>query len=152
MELIEFSKKIAAFKKEANGLFSLKNVNKPTLFKTKEHKIGIITSTLDEFESIAKYLDPLDELEINFDDSTIYYSGIIKNKHGSVFNVIIPFPTSMGIESTVCCTTKIISIFNPQYLFMVGVAAGNKNVTKIGDVIIAEKSLNYNEITEIQKE
>lgn len=58
---------------------------------------------------------------------------------------------SMGMEATITLTTKVLTYFNPDYIFMVGICAGNKNVAKVGDIIIAEKSLNYNEIVETEK-
>lgn len=112
--------------------------------------LGIITSTIDEFEELQDQIGNLTEYETDLDDSTLYYTGQVESKKGNC-SVIVPYPIAMGIEGSVCNTTKIINSFHPKYLFMVGVCAGNKNVTKIGDIIIAEKSINYNNVVEINK-
>lgn len=134
--------------------FVQKKINKNTGFDNKEQKvfsfdIAILTATPDEFESVKKICITAEEFEPNNNDSIIYFKGLIKGKKNNL-NVIIPFPQGAGITAATSLTTKILD-FNPKYVFMVGIAAGNKNITKIGDILIAEKAINYNEVVEIQK-
>jgi len=112
--------------------------------------IVIITATSDEFESITSVLNSVQPIIFNKNDSTIYHQGIIRGKSRNL-RVLIPFPYSMGLEAVSSLTTKVISKFRPRFIFMVGICAGNKNVCKIGDVVIAEKSLNYHGVVEIER-
>ncbi len=148
-EVISLFSNAIKFKEYAHQILGMRPENNS--LRLPQFDIGIITSTVDEFESIITYLKDVMELDFIGDDSIIYYKGILETSR-KVFKIIIPYPQSMGMEAAVSCTTKIISYFNPFYMFMVGVCAGNKNVTKIGDIIIAEKSVNYNNVVEIDKE
>lgn len=137
------------FQKDASKIF---NVAKPSLNPIqikRKFDIAIITASYDEFDTIKSLLNDCIELNI-LNDSTIFYSGKLNRRNG-VSNIILPVPISMGMEASITLTTKVLTYFNPEYVFMVGICAGNKNVTKIGDIIVAEKSLNYNEIVETEK-
>lgn len=148
VEILEILQKSSKFAEEARSLFK---TPKSSFSNNYKYDIGIVTATEEEFYAVIRKIDDCKELEENINDSTIYYHGKIKVKNSSL-SALIPFPHSMGIESAVSTTSKMLSNFTFDYLFMVGICAGNKNVTNIGDVIIAEKSLNYNEVVEIQKE
>lgn len=117
----------------------------------KSFDIGIITATDEEFNIVIGFIQNCEELNVSLNDSIIYYHGTIETNSKNL-SVVVPYPISMGVEAAVSTTSKILSNFTFQYLFMVGICAGNKNVTNIGDIIIADKSLNYNEIVEVQKE
>lgn len=151
-EVKKFLKQSILFEEDAKNIFGIQPI------KSKDSKrirnlinVAIITSTKDEFEAISKKIDNLIELPNEDDDSLIYYSGEILNGSNRI-KVILPYPISMGIEAAVSVTTKILTYYSPEYIFMVGVCAGNKNNTKIGDIVIAEKSINYNEIVDVEKE
>ncbi|MGJ8666618.1 MAG: hypothetical protein ACSHW7_09650 [Patiriisocius sp.] len=113
--------------------------------------IGILTATDEEFNSVVELLDECKELNEDLNDATIYYQGSISTANG-IKKIILPYPISMGVEAVVSTTSKMLTQFKLKYLFMVGICAGNKNISNIGDIIIAEKSLNYNEIVEVQKQ
>jgi nucleoside phosphorylase len=146
--ILELFKKCSQFSHDARGILgtSQKILGVESLFD-----IGIITSTDDEFNTIKNLIENCVEYEPEQSDSTIYYKGIIHSAQKD-FKVILPYPLAMGLEASVCITTKLISCFNPSYLFMSGICAGNKNITNIGDIVIAEKSVNYNNVVEIDKE
>lgn len=138
------------FKKEAIELLGTGQ----SLFEFEEnhgiYDIVIITATADEFESIKTVLNNVKPVVFNQNDATIYYHGIVEGKTKTL-KVLIPFPYSMGLEAVSALSTKVISKFRPRYIFMAGICAGNKNLCKIGDVVIAEKSLNYHGIVEIER-
>ncbi|MFY0592966.1 hypothetical protein [Roseivirga sp.] len=137
------------FKKEAVEILGTNQ----SLFEFEEHHglfdAVIITASVDEFESVKSILDSVKPVTFNKNDSTIYYQGTIQSKK-KVLKVLVPFPYSMGIEAASSLTTKVISNFRPRYIFMSGICAGNKNLSKVGDIIIAEKSLNYHSVVEIE--
>lgn len=146
---IDLIKKVNSFKAEAEAIIGTQTVPK-ILTLLKQFDIGVITATPDEFQSIKSLLNNVEEFATEDDDSNTYYSGTISNSKRN-FKIILPYPLEMGIPSVVSTTTKIITNFHPKHLFMIGISAGNKNVNNIGDILIAEKSINYNEVVEIEK-
>jgi len=112
--------------------------------------IAILTATIDEFEAVKSIIEKIKKVSFAENDASIYFSGELRSKN-KVFKIILPYPYDMGIEASSSLTTKVISSFRPKYIFMVGVCAGNKNVTKIGDIIVAERSLNYNKVVLIER-
>jgi nucleoside phosphorylase len=125
-----------------------------SIYKVEEfhglYEIAILTANIDEFDAVKVLISNVKPSTFNQNDSTIYYTGEI-DVNGRIVKAIIPFPYAMGIEASSALTTKVISTFRPKYIFMAGTCAGNKNVTKIGDVIVAEKSLNYHGVVEIER-
>lgn len=141
-----FSKAIA-FSQEVKTEHPVRIENVPTIFKI---DVALLPSTTQEFDSILPLLFDVTEVTIENNDALIYFTGKLNAKK-RILNVVVPVPINMGIEASVITTTKIISHFSPEILIMSGICAGNKNVTKIGDLVIAEKSINYNNILEISK-
>lgn len=135
------------FAKEAREIFGLLE---PIPINKAIFDIAILTASNDEFDSIKGLLEECHEIEGPYNDATIYYEGLIRTT-SKTYKVVLPFPLSMGIEAAVCITTKLINHYNPSFLIMTGVCAGNKNITNIGDIVIAEKSVNYNNVVEIDK-
>lgn len=113
--------------------------------------ILIVTATSQEFDSIKAEIGRTVEIDVDSNDSTIYYKAEIIGLNG-ILNIVLPYPNGMGIESAVNTTAKAISHFSPALVIMCGICAGNKNVSQIGDLIIAEKTINYGNVVEIKKE
>lgn len=142
--------KVNSFKKEIEEL----NFNSEKEFQevpNLSHKcdIVILSSTQNEFDSVFGILQEPSIIKV-VNDSTIYYKGYVSG-HSGDYSIVLPVPTDMGIATAAIVTTKCISIFNPSYVFMTGIAAGIKSLSKIGDIIIADKAINYNEVVEIEK-
>lgn len=145
-----YSNKLKSFQAEADKIFGSNFNPKSRCKKNHVFDVGIITSTMDEFDSVKNLLKDFSELEPEDNDPTIYYkSSILSN--AKKLTVVLPVPYSMGLEAAVLTTTKLITCFELKYVFMVGIAAGNKKVSKIGDVLIADKALNYTQVVEIEK-
>ena len=141
-----FSKAIL-FTQEVKTEHPVRIENSPTIFKA---DVALLASTTQEFNSILPFLYDVSEVIIENNDALIYFTGRL-NAKARILNIVIPVPINMGIEASVITTTKLISHFSPDILIMCGICAGNKNVTNIGDLVIAEKSVNYNNIVEISK-
>lgn len=148
-ELIELAQRSLKFKKEAGEILGDGSLVNTSFRAHGKYEIAVQTASLDEFDSIKKHFSELNELKIE-NDNNIFFEGIIQGKSKKL-KAIIPVPSAMGIEAAVSLATKTLTYFKPSYIFMVGICAGNKKVTKIGDIIIAEKALNYNEIVEVEK-
>lgn len=149
-EIFELVNSCKEFKKEAIDILGIKQ----SVYALEEfhglYEIVVLTANIDEFEAVKAVIGNVKQTMFNKNDSTIYYTGEIKiNKR--ICKVVLPLPYTMGIEASAALTTKVISIFRPKHIFMAGSCAGNKNVSKVGDIIIAEKSLNYHGIVAIEK-
>lgn len=146
-EISNLLKKVTSFQKEAYKIFG---TNSKANNRNRDYfDVGIITSTLDEFEAITSILSDICDIEIEGNNTILYKSGYLEKKNGKA-KVIIPIPLEMGIEAAVISAIKLTDSFNLTYIFMAGVAAGNKKTSKIGDILIAEKSLNYNQVVEVE--
>ncbi|HYH07229.1 MAG TPA: histidine kinase [Thermoanaerobaculia bacterium] len=70
-------------------------------------------------------------------DPTIYYKGHFdagRDRHP----VVAASCARMGLTAAAVATTKIINAFKPEYLAMVGIAAGVPSRVALGDVIVAD--------------
>lgn len=138
------------FKKDAIQILGIEQ----SVYKVEEYhglyEIAILTANIDEFESLKIILDNVKQTTFNKNDSTIYYTGEIRNKV-KICKVLLPLPYTMGIEASAALVTKVISTFRPRHIFMAGTCAGNKNIVKVGDIVVAEKSLNYHGIVAIER-
>jgi nucleoside phosphorylase len=111
--------------------------------------IVIITASIDEYHSFSKHIEGTEIKEYS-NDPLLYLKGFITAKSGKALSVIMPIPGEMGIASASINTAKAIINFSPTYVYMVGICAGIKTITSIGDIIIAEKTIDYNEVVEIE--
>jgi nucleoside phosphorylase len=149
-DLINIISSCKEFKKEAIEILGTDQ----SIHEFEEHHglfdAVIITASGDEFEAAKSILETVKPVTFNKNDSTIYFQGTIQSKKKTL-KVLIPFPYSMGIEAASSLTTKVVSNFRPRYIFMIGICAGNKNLCKVGDIIIVEKSLNYHSVVEIER-
>jgi len=145
--LTEVFRGFSAFGIEARKYFSSsKTHNHPN----SNYSVGILTSTPDEFDSIKTCLEDVVKMDMSSENGIICYKGKIQGKY-KYHDIILPYPIGMGIEAASCITTSLLNNFKLTYLFMVGICAGNKNITKIGHIVIGEKSVNYNDVVEIER-
>lgn len=147
-DAIKILQKASAFSLEAKEEFPMPDSN---LTKFSKRDVAILTSSAKEFNELIQKLDNVRELKSENDDSIIYYLADLKTNKRRL-EIVVPYPTTMGIEGSVNTTSKTISYFSPELILMCGICAGNKRVTNIGDLIIAEKSVNYNNVVEIEKD
>ncbi len=150
-DIVQLIDSCKEFKKEAIGVLGLEQ----SIYTVEEfhglYDIAILTANIDEFEAVISVIDNVKQVVFNQNDSTIYHVGEIHARK-KIYKVVVPFPYTMGIEASSALTTKVISTFRPKHIFMSGTCAGNKNITKIGDIIVAEKSLNYHGVVAIERE
>lgn len=115
--------------------------------------IGIITALPDvELKSVlnlnadwVKYTYP--------NDSTIYHQGVFKNDNKRK-KIVVASTHQMGMTAASVLTMKIITLFKPRYITIVGIAAGIKEIAEIGDILIADQSWDYGsgKITKIEND
>jgi nucleoside phosphorylase/CheY-like chemotaxis protein len=77
-------------------------------------------------------------------DSTFYYQSIIKTSSGKNLNIVCAHAPRMGMTSSAILTTKMCMHFQPNYLFMIGIAAGIKgNNRNFGDILVTQNSWDW---------
>lgn len=108
----------------------------------------ILCATESEFEYFIPFIEGANYIN-DIGDPVVYCKGYI-SRVGRDLSVVLIVPTSMGIATAAINTTKAILKFSPRFIFMFGIIAGVGSGVNIGDIIIADKSLDYNEVVETQ--
>ncbi len=100
--------------------------------------VAIITAVKVETDAVRKLVCHWETVEFEH-DPTIYY----KTKFKGDIQIVTAQQSEMGMSSAATLTTKLISHFNPEYVIMVGIAAGVGNGKELGDIIIPSEVWNY---------
>lgn len=98
----------------------------------------VLITALRETEFDAVLNLPLQWEERYFDgDPICYHEGTLPSKFGTL-SVIAASSLRMGMPSAAALAMKMTHLFSPKVLAMVGICAGKKGDTNLGDVIIAD--------------
>lgn len=76
------------------------------------------------------------------DDVTFVRRGSFMS-NGTSYNVVTAVADRMGMVSAAVLATKAISLCRPRYCVMIGICAGLKDETRLGDVILADPAWDY---------
>lgn len=106
--------------------------------------VALIVATETEEKAIKNMYD---WKPVTFsDDTQTYYSASIE-KNGSSHKIVYARQSEMGMTVAVTLTMKLIEHFRPQFMIMVGIAAGiaRSNMAEqiYGDVVVADMIWNY---------
>lgn len=78
------------------------------------------------------------------DDPHVYHKTEFTSKNGSIIRIVAGIATQMGMTATAVLTTKIILKFQPQFVIMVGIAAGTRQENRnFGDILVADIAFDY---------
>lgn len=104
--------------------------------------IAIVTALNIEYEELLKAAEwSRHNLE---NEPLIFYSTIINTKNNNNLKIISCGFNQMGMQAAAAISSKIISIFTPNTLFITGICAGvKKSGLNIGDIIIANQCWDY---------
>ncbi len=102
-------------------------------------KILFATALQLEFEAVKSYLT--DNTPVKHPDTGTYYNKGLFSADGYNCEVYI-VETGAGNVRAAEETSRAISLFNPDYVFFMGVAGGIKDVT-IGDVVASTKVIGF---------
>lgn len=127
----------------------------------KTYDIVIITALKSEMEKVMEAFSTKKlalEIEKNIgmigewstfteeNDPHVYKTTKLVNSSGGGVSIISAVATKKGMNHTAVLATKMILKFSPKVIVMLGVCAGNKdNKVKLNDIIIANKTFNYQE-------
>ena len=113
--------------------------------KTYDYHVALITVTETEEAGLKRMHNNWSPI-ISEDDDQQYFETSFK-RNGDTFKIVTARPKEMGMTAAGILTMKMISIFKPKYVIMVGIAAGvaHKNsVDQIyGDVVVPDIVWDY---------
>jgi nucleoside phosphorylase len=98
-----------------------------------------------EFERL-KNVDPehLKWKMLNLKDSHFYWTTEIKTTNGKRLSVVAGVPSLAGLTSSAILTTKMVLMFQPRVLILVGIAAGTRDSGRnYGDILIPQQAIDY---------
>lgn len=71
-------------------------------------------------------------------DDFEYYIGDYKCENGSIIKLLCACSEKMGVTAASTLTTRVAMLFSPKLIVMVGICAGVKGKTKLGDIIVGD--------------
>lgn len=102
----------------------------------------IITTVDDEYTALERL--PVTWTDYTRENDPLIYSRTTyfdkNNTKKDLLRVKLP---EMGMSAASHVTTKILSLFEPESVIMVGICGGKKGEVDLGDIIVADKSWDY---------
>lgn len=126
---------------------------KPLVADKTDYLIGIITATPEEFNSVKVLLSKRMIVSLRPEDSHHYTKGYFERGEKSLA-IVLTQTQDQGSSAAAVATTQMINSHNPDFLVMLGHAAGNKNLmrtTHLGDILIAKEAYDYGQLTISEK-
>ncbi|HEY4325135.1 MAG TPA: hypothetical protein VGN20_14155 [Mucilaginibacter sp.] len=111
-------------------------------------QIAIITATQEEFDAVRQLMTNFQKLPGGDNDAINYYGGSFEDGTKSL-SVILARGLHQGIAPAATVAGKLIWKFLPEYIVMLGHAAGSRKSThkpNLGDIMIASSSVNYHQV------
>lgn len=113
--------------------------------KNYDYYVALITATATEESGVLHMYN--DWKSLNFErDSQKYYETAIERK-GKQLKIVAARQSEMGMTAAGVLTTKMIALFKPRFVFVVGIAAGvarKKTLEQIyGDIVIPDIVWDY---------
>jgi nucleoside phosphorylase len=99
--------------------------------------IAIVVAVKDELLAIKKQFDSWTRID---DDRSVYTFHKSETENGIT---IIVAESGMGPKDAINLTKDIIELFSPSIIFLVGIAGGIGETIKLGDVVIANLIVDY---------
>ena len=113
--------------------------------KKYDYYVALITATAVEESGVLHLYKDWKPLNLE-GDSQMYYETVIE-REGKQLKIVAAKQNEMGVTSAGVLTTKMIALFKPRFVFMVGIAAGvaqKKSVEQIyGDIVVPDVVWDY---------
>lgn len=101
--------------------------------------VVFLTALECEYKAVIAHLE---RVESKFEEKN-YTIGTYCTSQGMMWRVVVRQQQSQGNYTAIQETDWAIRRFEPNYLFFVGIAGGEDDDVKLGDVVIAEKVIGY---------
>ena len=113
--------------------------------KNYDYHVALITATATEEAGLRHMYDNWTPLFLEGDDQKYYETAFVRGR--KTFKVVSARQSEMGMTAAGVLTMKMISVFRPRYVIMVGIAAGiaHKNAVDqiYGDVVVPNVVWDY---------
>jgi nucleoside phosphorylase/CheY-like chemotaxis protein len=76
-------------------------------------------------------------------DATHYHAGTFRRLDGSIGRVVAARAPRMGMPASAALAMKVGLLFRPRFMAMVGICAGRKGETNLGDLVAANPTWDY---------
>ncbi|KAF2074017.1 hypothetical protein CYY_004668 [Polysphondylium violaceum] len=122
-----------------------------------QHCVCLLHSTVKEAQTtVSLFVKNSDikftQVQRDKQSDLSFREGTLKiNDDRSLIKVVISFTSNQGGGYTMLSTMSLLNKFNPSLAILCGTCSGYKGQTKKGDVIVVEKSLNYETCTRTNK-
>lgn len=121
-------------------LIKLSNTFKP--INSNKVDVAIVTAVDDEYNALNQL--PIDWVDIEIkNDPGIYSLGSFLDENGQAHKILKTKLPEMGMSAASYVTTKVINVFEPDSLLMVGICGGRAGKVNLGDIIVAERTWDY---------
>ncbi|MCM1115285.1 MAG: hypothetical protein NC397_07305 [Clostridium sp.] len=104
--------------------------------------VALITAVTDEYIALDNLPVEWENISIN-DDPAAYSIGEIIDDCGKPRKILKTKLLEMGMSAASYSTTKIIDLFDPDLVIMVGICGGRKGDVDLGDIIVADRAWDY---------
>jgi nucleoside phosphorylase len=110
--------------------------------------IAVITALeKPELKSFEKLLTGKKELikkkDYGINDTTFYYASKIERDDKDDLSIVYASDNKMGMANAASLTSRIINHFSPKLVVMIGICAGIKGKTNIGDILVGQFVWDY---------
>lgn len=112
-----------------------------SLISIKKADIVIMTVVENEKEQIEKIYN-WETLNV-VNDPLQYYCCEIEDATKYPLTLVHCYISKMGVVAATQATSRVIELFEPDCIIMCGIAGGRNGKTNFGDVVVAEKSVDY---------
>jgi nucleoside phosphorylase len=106
-----------------------------------ECKVCVITALAFELEAVTRLPWKWRECD-RPSDVTLYMEGHVSTRSGDGV-VFAATANRMGMTATAALAAKMIEAFRPEFMIMVGIAAGVQGRVNLGDVIVADPTWDW---------
>lgn len=97
-----------------------------------------------EFEKLKGVHPSVVWKPLSLRDSHRYWKCQITSKTGRIFNLVAGVPSLVGLTASAILTTKLVHLFSPKIVIMVGIAAGTKGDDRnYGDILVVQQAVDY---------
>lgn len=103
--------------------------------------IAIVTAVEAEYVAAKALYDGWKPIEYP-NDSTIYQITTV-TINDSPKTIVLTMLPEMGMTAASCFTTKLLQLFDPKQVYMIGICGGIKGEVNLTDVIVASSSWDY---------
>ena len=119
----------------------LKDKNAKIKKEKKEFDFAVVCALSEE---LKPFMDNFKEIESQTLGKNIHVKkSILETKNGGKLKFLSVYTQNMGVCDASVVTSKLVSEFNIEYIFMIGVCGGRDGKVEIGDIIIPQESIAY---------